>query len=385
MKRFIYFLVPLALLICLAFTTPVCAAPSVYLNGQYLTFDVSPQVENNRTLVPVRAIFEALDAEVLWDENTSTVTACKGNINVRLQPGNKQALVNNQVVLLEVPAQAVAGRIMVPLRFVSEVLGADVDWDATSNAIYIDIRQSDPVQPPAVDSDHPRDPREIYKAVSPAVVTIYTFDCDDSLLVSGSGFIVNPDGTIVTNYHVIESACSAVVCLPDGSEYEVDHIMDYSQQEDIAVLKINASGLPVVKLGNSDLIENGEKIFTISSPGGLGNTMSDGLVSNKFRQLDGYSFIQISAPISPGSSGGALLNSQGEVIGITTAGFSQAQNVNFAVPINLVRPYLLTDHYIYLAAGRYQRKNHYLRKFTMNGSPIMSFSWRTGWNWELLW
>lgn len=115
------------------------AAPTVLLDGKTLSFEVPPTVENGRTLVPVRAIFEALGAVIYWDPSTQTITSeSKGKQRtVNITIGNKQAYVNGAAVMLDVPASIIESRTMVPLRFVSEALGAQVSWDAKSQTIAI--------------------------------------------------------------------------------------------------------------------------------------------------------------------------------------------------------------------------------------------------------
>jgi heme-binding NEAT domain protein len=110
---------------------------AVILDGRDLSFDVPPMIENGRTLVPLRAIFEALGAKVDWDGATQTVTAAKGQTVVKLTIGNTAAFVNDQPVNLDVPGKIVDNRTLVPLRFVSESLGADVQWDGDRNRVII--------------------------------------------------------------------------------------------------------------------------------------------------------------------------------------------------------------------------------------------------------
>lgn len=113
------------------------AAPLVMLDGEALQFDVPPVIENGRTLVPLRAIFEALGAEISWNDATQTVLAQKSGTQVVLTIGNPQAYKNNTSVLLDVPPKIIQGRTMVPLRFVSEAMGADVKWDGVTGTILI--------------------------------------------------------------------------------------------------------------------------------------------------------------------------------------------------------------------------------------------------------
>lgn len=111
---------------------------NVVVDGNKLTFDVPPFLDNGRMLVPVRAIFEALDATIEWDGNTQTVTASKGDKIITLQIGNDKATIGNTEVILDVPAKLKDGRTFVPVRFVSEALGAKVVWDSATNTAFID-------------------------------------------------------------------------------------------------------------------------------------------------------------------------------------------------------------------------------------------------------
>ena len=115
--------------------------------------------------------------------------------------------------------------------------------------------------------------------------------------------------------------------------------MKTDPSHDIALLKIDAHGLPFVKLGNSNRMEIGERVVAIGNPLGLQNTVSDGLVS-AWREGDGLKLMQVSVPLSNGSSGGPLFNLAGEVVGVTTASLAGGQNLNFAVPVNYVKSLL---------------------------------------------
>jgi competence protein ComEC len=127
----------LTLIMCLAFTAPTLAAPSVTLNGQQLSFDVPPTIDNGRTLVPLRAIFEAMGATVTCDQDTRTATAIKGDTTVVLQIGSTSPTINGQVKHLDVPAKIVDGRTLAPLRFVGEAFGGTVDWNQASQIASI--------------------------------------------------------------------------------------------------------------------------------------------------------------------------------------------------------------------------------------------------------
>ncbi len=135
---------------------------SVYLDGKALSFDVPPTVEKGRTLVPLRVIFEALGARVAYDSVNNTVTATKGDTTISLPIGNINANVNGKIKKLDVPAKVVSGRTMVPIRFISEALGASVEWDAVTSSVFItgkfdfdnmSFTISDPQQIAEFDSD----------------------------------------------------------------------------------------------------------------------------------------------------------------------------------------------------------------------------------------
>ncbi len=166
--------------------------------------------------------------------------------------------------------------------------------------------------------------------------------------ILGSGVIVNEDGYILTNNHVIEGADEIIVYLADGRELDAK-IVGRDPKTDIAVIKVDENHLPTIPLGNSDEVEVGEWVIAIGSPFGYAQTVTRGMVSAKGRSRvinssDFYAdFIQTDAAINPGNSGGALINIHGELIGINTAiatgsSFSRSNaGVGFAIPINLAQ------------------------------------------------
>jgi hypothetical protein len=184
----------------------------------------------------------------------------------------------------------------------------------------------------------------IAKAANDVVVSIITSDKDGKPVAQGTGFLVSTDGRIVTNYHVIKGASSAIVKLPDGAFYDVDGVVAFDKVRDLAVIKAHGQNFRVVTLGNSDRVQVGEEIVAIGSPLSLESTVSSGIVSG-IRTIEGKGgkFLQVTAPISPGSSGGPLVNMAGEVVGITTLYIEGGENLNFAIPINDAKRLLLLD------------------------------------------
>jgi len=162
----------------------------------------------------------------------------------------------------------------------------------------------------------------------------------------GSGFIIDGDGSILTNNHVVENASKIVVKLSDDQEYEAK-VIGRDPKTDIAIIRINAkTNLPTASFGDSDKLEVGEWVMAIGNPFGLDSTVTSGIVSAKGRHIGQGpydNFIQTDASINPGNSGGPLINLRGEVIGINTAIFSRTGGnigIGFAIPINLVKELL---------------------------------------------
>lgn len=170
--------------------------------------------------------------------------------------------------------------------------------------------------------------KELYAKCNPAVFTIRT------LSAQGSGFFIKDNGLAVTNYHVLMGASSATIRMADHREYQLSEILSSSEDQDYAIFKVGVNGrVPFLHIFKGKP-EVGEKVYAIGSPQGLENTFSSGLVS----QLRDEYEIQIDVSIDHGSSGGALLNAYGEVIGITSAGMSSSSaKLNFAISTELIR------------------------------------------------
>ena len=180
------------------------------------------------------------------------------------------------------------------------------------------------------------DADRIFKENSKAVVVVIAYDKQDKPISQGSGFIVRPDGAIVTNYHVISNAVDIKVKVGDKL-LKVEGLLHIDKENDIVILKAKGKDLSVIKIGDIEKVSVGEKVYVISSPEGLENTISDGVLSG-IRELDPKrKILQITAPISKGSSGGPVFNKNGEVIGIATFLIEEAQNLNFAMPVELIK------------------------------------------------
>lgn len=151
---------------------------------------------------------------------------------------------------------------------------------------------------------------------------------------TGSGFFIDDNGTIVTNFHVIDGAESMEVAVADGGSYTVEKVIDFDIHHDVAIIQVDLSGNPYLEIAQEE-VRTGEQVYAIgSSLGILDGTFSDGIVSNTNRNWGVMQCIQTTAPITNGNSGGPLVNVYGEVVGINTWGYSSGQNLNFAVRID---------------------------------------------------
>ena len=180
------------------------------------------------------------------------------------------------------------------------------------------------------------DPTAI-SAVSQSVVKLNCYDKNGDLYATGSGFACFADNVIVTNYHVIEGGVYSIeASTEDGNTFDITYVLATDEAKDIAILGTSTPhNLAILQPGNSDDLQKGEKVVAIGSPLGLLNSVSTGVFSG-YVDENGMRILQFTAPISSGSSGGALFNDSGEVLGITFASLEAGQNLNLAVPINEV-------------------------------------------------
>ena len=237
--------------------------------------------------------------------------------------------------------------------------GAAIAGSSTSRtAIQQSSRQPVSVQVKNVDGQTKMEPAEVYASVVNSAVSINCsatstniFGQQTQTASSGSGFIITEDGYVVTNYHVVSGASSVEVTLYNGDTYDAT-VIGGDSDYDVAVLKINASGLQPVTLGESADVNVGDTVLAIGNPlGELTFSMSQGIVSSCDRAInvDGtpFNMIQVDCSINPGNSGGPLMNLYGEVVGIVSAKYSTyssttVEGLGFAIPISDVRS-IITD------------------------------------------
>ena len=196
-------------------------------------------------------------------------------------------------------------------------------------------------------SDGSLTPQQIAERIAPSVVLIKAVVPAGTL--TGSGFVVDPSGTIVTNLHVIRGATAVAVKFPGGDVYDVARVRAYDERKDLAVLQIPGFGLPGAELGDSDSVRQGDPVVLYGNPLGLEGSLTSGVVSG-LRSVDsGMKVIQTDASANPGNSGGPLLDAKGRVVGVLSFKLSGTEGLNFAIPINYVRGLLQMDHALDLA------------------------------------
>lgn len=364
MKRVISILLCIALAFsCLSLSV---GAANVVLSSQNLTVNGRP-VECEKYNIDGSNYFKLRDIayllngttnqfEVGYDSETRTVTVTSGipytpngeelivgmDKSETAQPST-QSIIINGVVNSSISAYNLAGNNFFKLRDLGDVLGFIVDYDKASNTAIILSSNNAPSPTPAPSPELPStstselNAEQVFEKCSPAVVYIVVYDTNGNAFASGSGFFLESNGVLVTNYHVIDGCYYATIETSDSQKtYNVLGVYDYSIEQDWAVLKVDGTGFSTLSIGNSSTIVGGAKVFALGSPRGLANTLSEGVISNPSRQFGDMTYIQTDAAISHGSSGGALINKYGEVIGITSAGYDDAQNLNFAIPLSYV-------------------------------------------------
>lgn len=166
-----------------------------------------------------------------------------------------------------------------------------------------------------------------------SVVQIYVYDVNDEMIATGSGVVAFENDVIITNAHVVEKNYKLEVISENNTKYQVEGIIGYNKKKDIAILKLSDSK-NLKALDTKDTLSVGDDVIAIGSPLGLKNTVSNGILSGYFQ--DAIKVYQHTAPISPGSSGGALFDARGKLVGITYASIDEGQNINFAIPIKQV-------------------------------------------------
>jgi|TARA_B100001971_G_C18114962_1_gene496299 hypothetical protein len=176
---------------------------------------------------------------------------------------------------------------------------------------------------------------QLNKDYSPAVVIVG--NQQNGVVVGfGSGFNINKNGLIVTNYHVVKEADKILVKFKNGDEFEGQYYSYVDEEKDFVIIKIPGFDLPTAKLGNSNKVDIGNEVIAIGNPWGAWHSVTKGIISQKV-DFGGYKMFQTDVSIAKGSSGGPLFNNKKEIIGVTTSGYEEGLGINYAIPINYLR------------------------------------------------
>lgn len=272
------------------------------------------------------------------------VFACMISVLLLLQTAMAAPNVEVNGTQIDTDAVIIDDKTYVPLRGVFEAAGAEVSWNEETQTAGINISNSlsdDELIPSVIES------------VSPSVVGIIGRGKTESYygsqegIMSGSGVIIKTGGEILTNAHVVKNMNTILVVMNDGKGYEAQ-LKYIDEDTDLAVVKIKKIGLPVVKFANSEDIVVGKQVIAIGTPitFSLRNSATVGHISGLNRSVgEPYRLVQTDTAITHGNSGGALINMNGELVGITSSGYS-GTNTNFAVPVDTVK-YVLNQFELY--------------------------------------
>lgn len=272
------------------------------------------------------------------------VFACMISALLLLQTAMAAPNVEVNGTQIDTDAVIIDDKTYVPLRGVFEAAGAEVSWNEEKQTAGINISNSlsdDELIPSVIES------------VSPSVVGIIGRGKTESYygsqegIMSGSGVIIKTGGEILTNAHVVKNMNTILVVMNDGKGYEAQ-LKYIDEDTDLAVVKIKKIGLPVVKFANNEDIVVGKQVIAIGTPitFSLRNSATVGHISGLNRSVgEPYRLVQTDTAITHGNSGGALINMNGELVGITSSGYS-GTNTNFAVPVDTVK-YVLNQFELY--------------------------------------
>ncbi len=219
--------------------------------------------------------------------------------------------------------------------------------------------------------------RDIAKKAFPSVVLLVLEDADGQPISLGSGFFIAPD-VVATNRHVIENAKAGYAKIIGKRErYQIAGTVGIDAALDLALVKLEGAKAPPLKIGNSANLAVGDEVYAVGNPLGLEGTFSMGILSG-IRRIKGESVFQVTAPISPGSSGGPMLNKGGNVIGVAVATFRKGQNLNFAIPaFYLSRLVKKTGNLRPLSGSKQQKASVFnsLGKKSIDGMVCDQFLW----------
>ena len=338
MKRWIAFILALSLLLALSACAPDQRrqdSSAVYdvrfeLNGGYLVSgELLQRVPTGGSAVPPTVaregyVFQRWDASCVGVTSNKVIVAqWERRYTITFDPGAgtlsgaeaRQSLAEGEQP--EVPEASLEG---------AEFLGWKPEVGPASRDVTYVAQWKYPDPDPIYTAE------QIFEAISPSVVEILVFDRYEDAFAIGSGFFIDDEGLLVTNFHVMEGAYSAVVTMSDGEQRDILEVEAYDQDLDLALVRVDISGNAFLQL-EEKAASTGEIVYALGSSLGLTGTFSNGIVSRATRMIEGIKCVQTTAPISHGNSGGPLVNVHGRVLGVNSMTLTEGQNLNFAISI----------------------------------------------------
>ena len=276
---------------------------TIWQNNQQVICDVAPQMKNDRVFLPARSLYTAIGGQTSWDDTTKTATILLSNgTHLKLTVDSTTAYVNGQAVTLEAAPFIQEDRLMLPLAFAADYSGLTLEWNAAARSITI------------------------YNKVDLWKQSVVMIKTD---IAQGSGIVLSSDGIICTNYHVIEDASAVSIAFQNGDYYTGPAtVVGLDTAKDVAILSIEKTDLTPIAIGDASTLEIGDAVTAIGSPNGNFNTVTAGSVTG-----NNGTVITTDAYITNGSSGGALINANGELVGMT---FAYSANMYLSIPVNTI-------------------------------------------------
>ncbi|WCK55622.1 trypsin-like peptidase domain-containing protein [Aneurinibacillus sp. Ricciae_BoGa-3] len=319
--RYLVFLLLIFSLVCPKTGYASSVKTNLTLDGNVIYTNQTTFINNSgHAFVPVRTIANAIGASVEWSVVDKSVFISKEDVTIALKVGSTLLYKTDIPMTVEAPFLSTTNQIMVPVQPLSDSFWLTAKWNSDTKTIILSSKQLD-VESVATNKNK--------------IVLVMSTADDSSSNKFGSGFILTSNGEIVTNHHITTGSPNVIIKLSDGTVYTSQEVLYDDPIRDLTVLKINpAVSLPHVVLGDSSQLSDGQTVVSIGNPQGMEGTIGQGIISSVKRTIDGQSFIQITNPLSPGSSGGALFSLDSKVIGVTNGGLDDGEQINFAIPVN---------------------------------------------------
>lgn len=297
---------------------------NLLVNGITYTGDVPPIMVENRVFLPVRGVTEAIGGKVSWDDTTQTVS---------LTTVNTTGLVA-RAETAETQVSSLQGELQGTKQDLQKAKNDLSKNQAELKQAQERIRQLESAVASTPATAKPKDRQELISQLKGRVYRLDVYDLTGQIVSTGSAVAIGTT-ELMTNYHVIKDAARVVAHGENDVTFDVVGMLIGREDYDLAILRVNKTLTPVTT--RTDEPKVGEDVIAIGSPQGLTNTVSTGIVSAT-RNLNGITILQLTAPISHGSSGGGLFDQNGALIGITFASLVDGQNLNFAIPMKIALP-----------------------------------------------